>query len=76
VWRSRIRPILARSRTAKALRSRLIGAWARWNPANRVRPYDQMRAAQAVTLAYQMMLRREPDPVGFEDYVTGITTGL
>jgi SAM-dependent methyltransferase len=45
------------------------------NPANRTKPFDALPPAAAVRLAYEVMLAREPDPVGFEDYVSGITTG-
>jgi SAM-dependent methyltransferase len=37
--------------------------------------FDRLPPALAVELAYQVMLRRRPDPVGIDDYVTGLTTG-
>jgi predicted SAM-dependent methyltransferase len=75
VWRSRIRPVLVRSRTLRTGRARVIATWARVNPANRVKPFDGLPPAAAVRLAYEVLLAREPDPIGFEDYVTRITTG-
>ena len=75
MWRSRLRPVLARSRTLKSWRSRAIAAWARVNPANRVKPYDDLPPAAAVNLAYEILLARRADPIGFEDYVSRLTTG-
>jgi SAM-dependent methyltransferase len=71
-----LRSVLGRSPTLRAGRDRVIRTRAQL--ATRLtRPinFEKLPPTKAVRLVYQIMLRRDPDPVGFADLVGGIATG-
>lgn len=71
-----IRATLARSATARAAyrRARGLQAAAFRRVAGRI-SYQTVPLPVAVRLAYQVMLGREPDPTGWQDYIGRVTSG-
>src|SRR5205814_6866954 len=67
LWHDRVRPRLARSPSAHMLRDRFAKAATRVRRRLPTRSWWQMRPEQAVRIAYNVMLNREPDPLGFAD---------
>jgi len=72
----KIRSTLARSATARALYHRSLGVTTQAvaRVSERV-SFDTVPATVAVRLAYQVMLGREPDAVGWPDFVGRVTSG-
>lgn len=71
-----LRSVLGRSRTLRAGRDRAVRV--RTELASRLtRPvnFEKLPPSKAVRLIYQIMLRRDPDPVGFADFAGRIATG-
>jgi hypothetical protein len=70
-----LRSVLGRSHTLRAARDRLVQA--RTQVESRLSSWIDFRRLPppgAVRVAYQVMLRREPDPVGFADFTGGIAS--
>lgn len=71
-----LRTTLARSATARAVYHKVVnvGAAATGSLTQRV-DYKTVPLPVAVRLAYQVMLGRDPDPHGWQDYLSRVTSG-
>jgi hypothetical protein len=74
LWRRRVRPRLAASPSARKARDETAHAVVAARQKLPTRSFWEMRPEQAVRLAYNVILNREPDPGGFADHVQRITS--
>jgi SAM-dependent methyltransferase len=72
VWTELVRPALARSPRLRAARRAVLHTWARARPS---RSLWKLPAPAAVRMIYNVMLKREPDPVGFADHLADVAAG-
>jgi hypothetical protein len=72
LWRERLRPRLATSPAARKARDEAVHAVRSVRNRLPTKSFWQMRPEQAIRVAYNVMLNREPDPGGYEDRLQSI----
>lgn len=71
VWQKRLRPLLARSRRLQAVRNRVRDRLDRALD----RSLWELSDERLVRMAYNVLLRREPDPSGAARFLAGLASG-